>query len=291
MLGRYSTPRTHRCRRRAGDGVLQAFPSPERGRELRPAVSLVAAALPGAARAALDAGWACSSRCFVLLHAPRLSLAQIGVGMAAQGLVMLVLELPSGGLADALGRKPVLIVAGVSASWPSSLLLAVHSVALLAVAFAAQGIFRALDSGPLQAWFVDEALTSIPDVDIEHELSRGDVMICAASRRRRPVGQRHRPDGRRVRHRPARRPLRHRSSSWKSSDWSRLGHVDATSTAPGRAGQQRAVRWPRSPPCVRSAVEVIRASSLLTALVVAELLWGFGMVAFERFFPSRLAGS
>ena len=42
-----------------------------------------------------------------------LSLAQIGLGTAAQGGVMLFLELPGGGLADALGRKPVLILASL----------------------------------------------------------------------------------------------------------------------------------------------------------------------------------
>ncbi len=50
---------------------------------------------------------------FVLLMLDRgLSLAQIGLGTAAQGIVMLFLELPSGGLADALGRKPVLYLVG-----------------------------------------------------------------------------------------------------------------------------------------------------------------------------------
>lgn len=49
---------------------------------------------------------------FVLLLRERgLTLAEIGIGTAAQGLVMLFLELPSGGLADALGRKPVLVLA------------------------------------------------------------------------------------------------------------------------------------------------------------------------------------
>ena len=40
---------------------------------------------------------------------------------------------------------------------------------------------------------------------------------------------------------------------------------------------------------VRGAVRLIHASSLLTALVVAEFLWGFGMIAFEVFLPPRLA--
>jgi hypothetical protein len=42
------------------------------------------------------------------------------------------------------------------------------------------------------------------------------------------------------------------------------------------------------PEVVGGAMRLIRASSLLTALVIAELLWGFGMIAFEVFLPPRL---
>jgi DHA1 family tetracycline resistance protein-like MFS transporter len=51
---------------------------------------------------------------FVLLPLSRgLTLTQIGLVFAVQGLVVMVLELPTGGLADAIGRRPVLLVAGV----------------------------------------------------------------------------------------------------------------------------------------------------------------------------------
>jgi hypothetical protein len=43
------------------------------------------------------------------------------------------------------------------------------------------------------------------------------------------------------------------------------------------------------PIVVRDAIGIIRASRLLTALVVGELLWGFGMIAFETLLPPRLA--
>ena len=66
---------------------------------------------------------------FVLLMLERgLSLAQIGLGTAAQGVVMLFLELPSGGLADALGRKPVLILATLFSIAAMSLLLVADTV-------------------------------------------------------------------------------------------------------------------------------------------------------------------
>ena len=111
---------------------------------------------------------------FVLLMLERgLSLAQIGLGTAAQGVVMLFLELPSGGLADALGRKPVLILATLFSIAAMSLLLVADTVWLLAIVSALQGVFRALDSGPLEAWFIDASIAADRDVDIERGLARG----------------------------------------------------------------------------------------------------------------------
>ena len=50
----------------------------------------------------------------VLLAMSRgLSMTEIGLVFAIQGLVVLVLELPTGGLSDALGRRPVLILASL----------------------------------------------------------------------------------------------------------------------------------------------------------------------------------
>jgi MFS family permease len=58
----------------------------------------------------------------VLLPLDRgLSIAQLGLAAATQGLVVFALELPTGGLADAVGRRPVLIV---------SMLLAIASLGL-----------------------------------------------------------------------------------------------------------------------------------------------------------------
>ena len=42
------------------------------------------------------------------------------------------------------------------------------------------------------------------------------------------------------------------------------------------------------PSVVSSAVQLISRSRVLAALVFAEFLWGFGMIAFEIFFPPRL---
>lgn len=84
-----------------------------------------------------------------------LTLAELGAAMAAQGVVVLLLEVPSGALTDAWGRRPVLLASVVAAGAAYALVLVADSVATFALAWAVTGMFRALDSGPLEAWFVD----------------------------------------------------------------------------------------------------------------------------------------
>ena len=48
---------------------------------------------------------------FVLMLERGLTLAEIGATVAVYGLTVAALELPTGGIADALGRRPVLAVA------------------------------------------------------------------------------------------------------------------------------------------------------------------------------------
>jgi predicted MFS family arabinose efflux permease len=56
------------------------------------------------------------------------------------------------------------------------------------------------------------------------------------------------------------------------------------------ASGRRAIRSAReSPAMVHRALVTIRANRLLRALVAAELLWGFGMIAFETLFAPRMA--
>lgn len=84
-----------------------------------------------------------------------LSVTEVGAVTAAQGIVVLVMEVPSGVLTDSWGRRPVFVLSGVVAIIAYGLQLAAHSVIAFAVAWAVSGLFRALDSGPLEAWFVD----------------------------------------------------------------------------------------------------------------------------------------
>jgi len=117
----------------------------------------------------------------VLLALSRgLSLTEIGFVFSLQGLVVLFLELPTGGLTDALGRRPVLILASLVGVASMGLLYVADSVALFAAAMILQGIFRALDSGPLEAWYVDATLAADPTAEMEHGLSAGSTVLSLA---------------------------------------------------------------------------------------------------------------
>lgn len=109
-----------------------------------------------------------------------LSVSQVSVAIATQGIVMLALELPTGGLADALGRRPVLIVAGAIAIVAASVFVLAPSFGLFVLAWALQGIFRALDSGPLEAWYVDAAHAEDCHAPVERALARAGTVLGLA---------------------------------------------------------------------------------------------------------------
>ncbi|MGX5657926.1 MFS transporter, partial [Geodermatophilus nigrescens] len=109
----------------------------------------------------------------VLLAASRgLSPADVGVVIAVYSVVVLVLELPTGGLADSLGTRPVLVASAVFSTAGLVALGFADSVVAFAVAEALRGVGRALDSGPLEAWYVDTVRAADPDADVAPGLSR-----------------------------------------------------------------------------------------------------------------------
>jgi MFS family permease len=106
-----------------------------------------------------------------------LSVSQTLLAFSFQGLVVLALELPTGGLADTLGRRPVLVAAAVVNIGSSVLLLVADSFVMFAAAAALQGVFRALDSGPLEAWYVDTVHATEPGADVDGALAAQGVLL------------------------------------------------------------------------------------------------------------------
>lgn len=225
---------------------------------------------------------------FVLIPLARgLSLTEIGVVFAVQGLVVLALELPTGGLSDALGRRPVLILASLVALASLAVLIVADSVALFAAAMFLQGIYRALDSGPLDAWYVDATLAADPDASIESGLGAGSAVLSLSI----AVGAL--ASGALVALRPIPGVAALDLPLFVAAA---LGAVYVAAIV-GLMREVRPARGPRAilasvravPGVVADGVGLLRRSRVIAALVGVELFWGFSMVTFETLFPIRLA--
>lgn len=109
----------------------------------------------------------------VLLTRSRgLTLREIGVLFTVHGLIVVALELPTGGLADILGRRPV-VVAGAALHLISCLQFATaHSFAAFLLGVLTLAFGRALDSGPVEAWYVDTIHTLDPRADVAPGLAK-----------------------------------------------------------------------------------------------------------------------
>jgi MFS family permease len=102
-----------------------------------------------------------------------LSLGAIGVVFAVHSAVAIALEVPSGALADLVGRRRVLL--GGAALTAVSLLIfaAAESVPAFMASAALLAAGRALISGSLEAWYVDSLRLLDPAAPLSHGLSRG----------------------------------------------------------------------------------------------------------------------
>ncbi|MFD2027083.1 MFS transporter [Promicromonospora aerolata] len=106
-----------------------------------------------------------------------LSVTQALTALSVTGLTVFFLELPTSGLADSLGRRPLLVLAAVLQVAAAVLFLTAHSFWAFALAAAVTGAFRALDSGPLEAWFVDTVHATEPGADVDRPLAAHSTVL------------------------------------------------------------------------------------------------------------------
>jgi MFS family permease len=108
----------------------------------------------------------------LLAQARGLSLAEIGLLFTVHGVVVTVLELPTGGLADVLGRRPVVVVGAVLHLVSCVVFATATSFPGFLGAIVLLGVGRALDSGPVEAWYVDTVHRIDPAADVAPGLAR-----------------------------------------------------------------------------------------------------------------------
>ena len=223
----------------------------------------------------------------VLLPLERgLSLGQVGLAFAAQGLIVLVLELPTGGLADAIGRRRVLLVAGAFQAAAIALATVADSLPLFALVFALQGVYRALESGPLDSWYVDTAQAVDPQVSIERGLSLGGLVTSVAI----AAGTLGSSALVALAPLPGINPLVTPLIAALVLQAVQVAAIATLMTEETggrtRGGLRHAVL--EVPAIVAAAISTVRASGVLVTLVAVEFLWGFGMTAFEVLTPAKL---
>ncbi|MFZ5962476.1 MFS transporter [Thalassococcus sp. BH17M4-6] len=101
-----------------------------------------------------------------------MDLFQISLLFGVYSLTTMAMELPFGGLADNIGRKPVFLAAGAASLISLALFLSSSDFVILALSFAFIGFGRALRSGTLDAWFVETFKATAPNVDVQPALAK-----------------------------------------------------------------------------------------------------------------------
>jgi MFS family permease len=109
----------------------------------------------------------------LLLRARGFDLPVIGTMFALYSAVVIVLELPTGGVADVLGRRRTLLVSRLLSVCGLALMAVAADIAVIAVAIVVLATSRALQSGPLEAWYVDAVHAADPEAEVQRGISRG----------------------------------------------------------------------------------------------------------------------
>jgi MFS family permease len=219
-----------------------------------------------------------------------LTVSQTLLAFSLTGVVVFVLELPTGGFADALGRRPVLVAAAAVNLVAGAVLILGESFWVFAVGAALQGVFRALDSGPLEAWFVDTVHATEPGADVDQTLAaEGTVMGASMATGAVLSG------GLVLWHPlPAESALLLPMLCWGSLNVVYLvgllalmkeprTHVDTTGL------RRAAVSAREAPGVIRDGLRMLRSNRVLLSLVLVEVFWTAALVVFETLQPVRLA--
>lgn len=109
-----------------------------------------------------------------------LELGAVGAVFAVHSAVLIVLEVPSGALADTFGRRRVLLVGAALTAASLATFAVAQSVLAFMASVAALGTGRALISGALEAWYVDSLRALDPTAPLARGLSRGTAAEAIA---------------------------------------------------------------------------------------------------------------
>lgn len=219
-----------------------------------------------------------------------LSVPQALSATALGSLTVVVLELPTSGFADAFGRRPVYLASGVVCIASGIAFYTATTWWQFAVAAGLNGVFRALDSGPLEAWFVDAALASEPGYEVGSALARAGGALGGA------IAMGAVASGGLVWWHPVADQsalllpgLLYVGLSVVHLTVSALILREPVTPTAGSARGRALASMREAPVVVRDGLRLLRRNRVLAGLISVELFWSAAMVVFETFQPIRLA--
>ncbi len=219
-----------------------------------------------------------------------LTVAQALSAFAVMGFIVFVLELPTSGFADAFGRRPVFVAAAVVNVLVACAYLFADSFWAFASAAALMGVFRALDSGPLEAWYVDTVHVTEPGADVDRALAaQGTVLGGSMAVGALLSGGLVYWDPL-----PVDSALFLPFAVYLALNVVHLvavlvmlkeprSHLDATGARQAIASAKEA------PAVVRDGLRTLAHNKVLRGITLVEVFWGTAMIVFESFQPIRLA--
>jgi len=168
-----------------------------------------------------------------------------------------------------------------------ALVTVADTFAMFVLVYLLQGVYRALDSGPLESWYVDAALAEDPDARLERGLSAGStvlgIAIAAGSLATGGIVAWVEVPGIPTLVLPVILGVVVQLSGL-------VAIALLVKEPPHPSGRRRFLPSVRDVPrVVVEGVRVVRGSRILVCLLLVELCWGFGMVTFETLMPVRLA--
>ncbi len=219
-----------------------------------------------------------------------LTISQALLAFSLQGIVVFLLELPTSGFADAFGRRPLLVAAAAVNLVASAALILADSFWTFVLAAGLQGVFRALDSGPLEAWYVDTVHETEPGVDVDRGLSAQGVVAGGSIALGALIS------GGLILWDPL---TGHSALLLPLLCWAGLNVVhlvavlvlmDEPTRDDDRDLRRRAAASTREAPMViREGLGLLRRNPVLLTVVLVEVFMTIGLVVFEIFQPIRLA--
>ena len=156
------------------------------------------------------------------------------------------------------------------------------------------GVFRALDSGPLEAWLVDTIHESEPGADVDQALARGGTIVGLA------IGSGAVASGAVIWWHPVTSVAGHPVSPIDGAVWIfallNVVHLlvawalirETPRRAPGSRSAAALASARDVPSVIASGLRLLRSSPVLLGVVLAETFWSIGMVTFESLMPLRL---